>query len=354
VVLASLATLAPRVTVGENTPIALTDYYELIDRFRAGADEPLERVAGWSERELSSLLARVERAREAHSGELTPTRLKAAGLLHTLAALGRWLEADGAADNGQLDAARRLLGLAGPGGTAFDARLRLAVGLFQFQRGRGELARAEVTLEDALRLAPDDVEILVALGALREAMAWLGGRMPGDALLETAGRRAGWESRKQAWSQLSRSEQCYRRALRSAPGHAEARLRLGRVLQRRGRPGDARRELAAVADAEPGPELDSLAHLFLGSLEQEAGQTTRALAQYEAALRAGPQGQAAHVAHSHALHRLGRREEARESLARALAGSPRTERPDPWWRYQMGEAHRLSDLLLRLRQEVAE
>jgi tetratricopeptide (TPR) repeat protein len=126
------------------------------------------------------------------------------------------------------------------------------------------------------------------------------------------------------------------------------------VLQRRGQPGDARRELAAVAAAESGPEVAYLAHLFLGSLEQQAGRTTGALEQYEAALRVGPEGQAALVANSYALHRLGRREEARESLARALAGSPRREHPDPWWRYQMGEAHRLSGLLLQLRREVAE
>src|SRR5688572_5574662 len=87
---------------------------------------------------------------------------------------------------------------------------------------RADLTR---TLELCSELYPEDVELLADLGAEYEAAG--------------AARQA---------------EAVYQRALALDPGHAELRLRLGRLLLKRGAGADARRHAEAALRVQPNRE----------------------------------------------------------------------------------------------------
>jgi hypothetical protein len=78
----------------------------------------------------------------------------------------------------------------------------------------------------------------------------------------------------------------------------------------------------------------------------------QAVSEYERALGAVPDGQAAAVALSHALHREGRWPASLESLQRGVVRAGQRLVLDPWWPYVAGQIEDPAELFEELRAEV--
>jgi tetratricopeptide (TPR) repeat protein len=199
----------------------------------------------------------------------------------------------------------------------------------------GCLDEARHWVRRGLQAVPDDPDLLLAAGALDEVAGSLAGAGAGE-------RRAA----------LGRARSSFESALRRAPALHEARLRLGRVEWRLGRPRPARAALEAVLAEAKDERLLFLAHLFLGRVEEDAGHVAPATRAYRAALGRHPSAQSAAVALSHARLLAGEAADAREVMEDALAYAGDRHRTDPLWTYALGRAEDAELLFDALRAEA--
>jgi tetratricopeptide (TPR) repeat protein len=197
--------------------------------------------------------------------------------------------------------------------------------------GAGRYPTAEAYLENARILFPHDAEILLMSGIAAE--------MRGS----DRESRSSDGDRRTAFGHA----EVYLRASRAlAPDQPGTRLRLGRVLQLRGQAGEAREVLTAVAD-QSDKRLSYLASLFLGGLEDAAGNTAAAAQWYERASGTFPSSQAARLAANELRHRAGERHEAAAASPSAI-GTGNSD--DPWWSYHLGEYLRINVYLPAMRK----
>lgn len=295
------------------------------------------RDAGWM-RYLES-----QEAIEKSVGEtLAPSDLciQAASLLETelamtLAERSRWQDADS-----HFEAAWQISLLIEPPlqRLRFQRDWLLAAGLFNHQLIFVNLAeeafpRADRFLHNAVRLYPNDAEVLLAAGSLLE---WSGSLRGGDP------------------SHLKQAEELYSRARRLAPKEPEILLRHGSVLEKLGREDEAAVPLLQVLELDAKENLIYRSRMALGGMAERDGRLSEAIVHYEAAANAIPSWQVADVALGHALHDSGSHERAREVLGRALAMDARTadETLGGWWSYELGIALRFEPLFERMRAEV--
>jgi tetratricopeptide (TPR) repeat protein len=96
----------------------------------------------------------------------------------------------------------------------------------------------------------------------------------------------------------------YRRALELEPGHVDARLNLGRLLQESGRVAEAEAHYRAVLEGE-GPT--PTAAYNLGTALEDQGRTAEAIAAYRAAIAADARFADAHFNLARLYERTGRR-----------------------------------------------
>jgi tetratricopeptide (TPR) repeat protein len=189
-------------------------------------------------------------------------------------------------------------------------------------------------LKEALRIAPEDAVLHLAMGSTYEVSSWL----------------------DQDRGRLGEAEASYRRALQFDPKMAEAHLRLGRVLDGRGggkREDEARQELSWVATYSDDPYFLYLAHLFLGDLYLEREEYPAAIQSYRAAVSVAPQWQTAYLSLSQALQASGDRERASETLEQALEiPVSQPSYLDGFRLYRLGQMGKLPDLLQKMRDEV--
>jgi tetratricopeptide (TPR) repeat protein len=200
----------------------------------------------------------------------------------------------------------------------------------------GRMASADAYLEHARILFPYDAEILLLSGIAAEMRA--------SARLQAAS--AG--DRRKA---LEHSEVYLRASVELAPDRQETKLRLGHVLQLRGQAAEARElltVLARLADGGmPDARLSYLASLFLGGLEDAAGDPAAAARWYTRATGHIPLAQASRLAASELLHRAGERQQAAEAIPPAVGEK---NSADPWWSYLFGEYWRVEPLVGALRK----
>jgi len=362
--LALLAPFSAAAAAGQTSEL-LPSYFDLVDRYRDGEETQLM-LGSWPLGNIRSVVRELAVQADPCSRDLC---LEAAALLHTEVAvvfLGRlWLvEADA-----HLSAARRLLGLyprvdlssryleeSARRKLAFRRAWLLAVG--HHLLARSDPPRALRYFEDCLELFPEGTDVLLASGSLRELM----GSVQGLVAWRTARRSdgpgrgfaSGWVSgvsESEAMKrELKAAERLLRQAIQLDPGLVEAHLRLGRVLLQRGREREAVAELRWVVDNTTDSRFLALAHLFRGQLEEKGGRFQEAVVAYRVALWADSESQAARLALSHALHRLGQpaasAEAARAILQRTLVYL------DPWIAYHYGFPGRFEIALKQLRKEV--
>ena len=317
------------------------DYATLVDKYLTGnaAEAVAQAVAFERVGLVDSFTAFLSTAPSA--GALT-----AAAALHTEAGLRLSLDVAGPFANRQLDIAAAIVEI----GTAPRTRRLGAPDLrrstlppvsaefrrlwyltvISFMENGGRMSLVAAYLDNARALFPRDPEFLLLSGIAEEMLA--------SNLLET---RSDDDRRKS----LGRAEVHLRAALALAPDRTEAKLRLGRVLSQLDHAAEARPLLTAVTDV-PDDRLAYLASLFLGGLEDSAGNAAAAARWYARAATRMPSAQAALLAGSELQHRAGKRHDAAVSAASG-AGA---DKADPWWSYPLGEYWRIEQHLNALRR----
>jgi tetratricopeptide (TPR) repeat protein len=141
------------------------------------------------------------------------------------------------------------------------------------------------------------------------------------------------------------AEALFRRALAIDPALAEARVRLARLLQLRGRHQESAAELAIVLDRTSSGAVGFYAHLFAGRAAEALGRSSDAAAHFAAASALFPSAQSALLAISHQALLQADVPGTIAPVARLGAQSADVN-ADPWWQYDRA-AGRDADALLR-------
>jgi tetratricopeptide (TPR) repeat protein len=145
----------------------------------------------------------------------------------------------------------------------------------------------------------------------------------------------------------SEAEKLYSRILEIEPGYVEARVRLARLVDRRGLHDEAAAQIANALDAKPSGVVLFYAHLVAGRIAAARGRYDEALAEYRAASAVFPSAQSALLGESHAALM---RADIRGTLAplEHLGAGSMTYDDDPWWDYQLGAGRDVNALMSQL------
>jgi tetratricopeptide (TPR) repeat protein len=147
------------------------------------------------------------------------------------------------------------------------------------------------------------------------------------------------------------AERLFRRALRVDPTFVEARVRLARLLEERGRYQEAAAELATVFAAKPVGPVAFYAHLFAGRAAQGLGRIDEAAGHYREASALFPGAQSARLAMSQAAL-LGADVPATLEPIEQLDKSSTAH--DPWWQYHLAAGRDADDILRDMWSKVAK
>ena len=185
----------------------------------------------------------------------------------------------------------------------------------------GSPTTAHPFAERARRMAPLDPEVQLVYGCVAEGLAE-------EQLLRHR------ESAAAAWR--DQATVALLDALALDGGLLEACLHVGKLHLERGRLTQAERRLQEVASSGDDRQR-YLARLFLGRLAERHGRPDEAAGSYRRALEAWPDSQAARLALGHAVERSFGPKAALPLVWASLAASQRLDRSaDPWWLYRFG------------------
>jgi tetratricopeptide (TPR) repeat protein len=179
----------------------------------------------------------------------------------------------------------------------------------------------------AVELFPQDGEILMLAGAFHETLASPGVHDVMDNARLPAGARLIIGSVRE---ELGVARDLFERALRATPDLDEARIRLGHVFGRLGRPADAVEQLTRVRTDDK--VLRYYAALLLGRELDATGRRAEAIAAYERAAAIYPRAQSPRLALSELSARSGERSAAASAALAAITAHD-SELADPWWSY---------------------
>jgi tetratricopeptide (TPR) repeat protein len=199
-----------------------------------------------------------------------------------------------------------------------------------------------VHLDHAREIFPADADILFLSGSLHETYA--GSRVQSalrTAILPTGVKLALGSER----DELREAEGFFRRAVEVKPDFVEARLHLGCVLARLGRPADAVKELTLALASTDDELLRYYGELFLGAAHEATGQLDAAGASYARAAALQPGAQSPLIALSALARRRGDRAGALREIRRVFdLPSSESRDDDPWWTYHVSQARNADEL----------
>lgn len=303
-------------------------YVEQIERYRRGdIIAAVAAAANWSEDDLRKVARDV-------SASTAPGVAKAAVLLHTEVAFA--LRPDRLADR-HVAVAQQLAGrLPRSASSSFLARWRVLAATYQVMRG--DLRAARLELNRAVGKGDHSRHAELMIAALQELAIRLRARNLRDR----------WSS-PVLESDFRGLVAAYARVAAAYPDFLGARLRWGWALYLN-HSGAGREHLAHVATRASRPDLQYLAHLFLGALAEREQRLEEALHEYEAAIAAVPHQSALlgviAVAGAQGEPALVQR------TAQALRALPAGAGDDPWTYYNAGVTG--DEVLESLRAEVRD
>jgi tetratricopeptide (TPR) repeat protein len=296
-------------------------------------DAELAYVGGWDETRLRDVRSWLDNAWDRRDGFSTPTwfepaAMRRAAALHTIGFFHEAAKGDRLPDLAHLELAGSLLlhsdaSVSAAGRMHVDWVMVTAKWLWRIARLRDARALAR----SALSQHRDDARLHGLAGMLQELAASPLAH-PG-VLVETLARR-----HHGVRTALLQAEKDYRNALALDPAQAEARLRLGRVLDLLDQPRRADAEYARVLESDADPPTRWLAHMFRGQAYQRTGRHADAVSSYQRALEIQA-SQTVVLALAQALEANGDRDGALARL-RTLDGHEPDDCPegcDPWQTY---------------------
>ncbi len=201
-----------------------------------------------------------------------------------------------------------------------------------------------------LRFFPKDANLLMAVAVAEETGAFFV-IPPAPRSLDqtpavvrqtealTAKLRDQWHAARRAFEEV----------LLVSPDHAEARLRLGRILWRVERPDEARECFDKVLAKAGEAHIQYLAHLFLGRVLEDKRDWAAAEEHYRIALSMQPVSHVAAVALSHVRFLQGDLESARDTLDKGLEAAKTRTEFDPWVPYLITQTPQGQKILAELR-----
>lgn len=206
-------------------------------------------------------------------------------------------------------------------------------------------------IERAVQLFPRDPEILFMAACGREMFS--GPQIQGVLATTTVSRDL-FNLIGDEGDELGRAERLYRQSLERDPTRAEARIRLGRVLGRRGKHQDAIVELRRAAMEADIRVLQYYAHMFLGAEATALGLVDEAQSAYERASELFPWAQSPNMGISALAALAGNRGEAFSAIEPVLSSDDPALADDPWWTYYTSQARDLIDLVESLYTALAK
>lgn len=155
-------------------------------------------------------------------------------------------------------------------------------------------------------------------------------------------------------AELRNAERLFRESLEQDPERTEARIRLGRVLGRRGRHQEAIAELRRATTGTKNRLLLYYGNMFLGAEADALGLTDEARQAFERAGELYPHAQSPRLALSTLVARAGDRAEALTTIAPVLARDEPQLADDPWWSYHTSQARAIEGIVSALHKSIAE
>jgi len=225
--------------------------------------------------------------------------------------------------------ARSLLDMLPPAEKVFVGDWYHAIAAYLFSKGM--MADATGHLKQAERVLPDDPRALFDRATYAEAFGLGIFQALDDSRIPGEGRTNG------------DAERLYRRAVEVDPSYVEARVRLARLLDHRGRHDEAAAEITRALDARPSGVTAFYAYIVAGRISSARAQHEDALRLYREALALYEQAQSARLGASYAALMLSDVPQTMAPIA-SLGG----EDDDPWLDYRLGAGRDVDTLLLAL------
>lgn len=197
-------------------------------------------------------------------------------------------------------------------------------------------------VERAVQLFPRDPEILFFAACAREMFS---GPQVQGVLASTTLSRSLFNLIGDEGDELGRAERLFRQALERDPTRTEARLRLGRVLGRRGKHQESIVELRRATMEADNRLLQYYGHMFVGAEAAALDLTDEARQAYERASELYPWAQSPFLGISALAASKGDRTEALSSIAPVLNGDEPALADDPWWTYYTSQARDVADIV---------
>jgi hypothetical protein len=204
-------------------------------------------------------------------------------------------------------------------------------------------------VERAVQLFPRDPEILFLAACAREVFS---GPQIQSVLASTTLSRDLFDQIGDEGDELRKAERLFRESLERNPKQVESRIRLGRVLGRRGHHQDAIVELRRATMDTENRLLQYYGQMFLGTEAAALDLTEEARRAFERAAELYPNAQSPHLAISALATRTGDRAEALVAIQPVITGDEPLLSDDPWWSYYTSQARGLSGIVEALHAAV--
>jgi tetratricopeptide (TPR) repeat protein len=203
--------------------------------------------------------------------------------------------------------------------------------------------------ERAVQLFPRDSEILFLAACAREMFS---GPQIQNVLASMTLSRDLFNLVGNEGDELGKAERFFRQSLEQDPRRTEARIRLGRVLGRRGRHQDAIVELRRATMETKNRLLQYYGQMFLGAEAAALDLEDESRRAYERAAELYPDAQSPRLAIGALAARTGDRAGALSAIQPVLTGDDPQRSDDPWWSYYTSQARGLVGIVEALHEAV--